>query len=65
MNCDHCLDTGNVNGDIDGMLDCTRCDTAAERSVLEAWARAQRVHCDLRSLWLIYQHGKRAAQNTI
>lgn len=61
MNCHHCADTGSLAKHLDGLLDCTRCEAAGERAVLEAWAQAQRLHCDLRSLWLIYQHGKKAA----
>lgn len=61
MSCLHCFDTGSLSKDLDGLLDCPRCDVAAERAVLEAWAAAQRLHCDLRSLWVIYRHGKAAA----
>lgn len=63
MTCPCCADTGSLSKDLDGLLDCTRCDAAAERAILEAWSRELRLYCDLRSLWLIYQHGKQAASS--
>lgn len=60
--CAHCADTGNLQQDPHGQLDCAHCTVATERTMLNAWAKQQGI---LRwsdgvsswHLWLIYQHG--------
>ena len=61
MKCEHCDDTGSLSKDAEGFLDCTHCDVAEERVVLEHWAGKQKLDCGLTALWLVYQHGKAAA----
>lgn len=61
MTCTHCNDTGSLSKDVDGYLDCGRCDTAQERAALTAWADKHAPDCPSWDLWAIYQHGKAAA----
>jgi hypothetical protein len=61
MTCTFCNNTGSLSKDVDGFLDCTHCDVAEERVVLEHWAGQQKLDCGLAALWAIYQHGKAAA----
>ena len=64
MNCVHCDDTGSLSKDLHGYLDCARCGVADERAALGNWLLDNAQNCDDVSAWLIYQHGKAAAQNT-
>jgi hypothetical protein len=61
MTCEHCNDTGSLSKDVEGFLDCTHCETASERVMLESWAGKQKLDCGLAALWAVYQHGKAAA----
>ena len=65
MTCLHCADTGSLSKDVDGYLDCTRCDVAEERTILEHWVLRHAKNCDdFSAAWLIFQHGKAAAAAT-
>lgn len=57
MKCQHCNDTGSLSRDLHGYLDCTHCDVAAERVMVEHWASAHAPNCDPVDAWLIHQHG--------
>lgn len=61
MTCVHCNDTGSLSKDIDGFLDCTHCDVAAERVMVEHWAREHAPDCPSWDLWPIYLQGRKAA----
>lgn len=63
MKCTYCADTGSYSKSLYEHLDCTKCDTAIERSKLSHWAALQNIHgVHPITLWLIYQHGKQAAE---
>lgn len=67
MNCAFCAGTGSLSKDIDSYLDCTHCDVAIERTLLEHWVTKHAKNCDdFSAAWLIYQHGRaeQAGQNT-
>jgi ferredoxin-like protein FixX len=64
MKCFSCEDTGSLQKELHGFLDCTRCDVAEERMRVEAWARRAAPTANLHDVWIIYQHGKTAALNT-
>lgn len=61
--CGHCHDTGSLAKDLDSMLDCTRCDVATERTLLESWAKdLERQHHPMTILWLAHRRAQQAAQ---
>lgn len=63
MTCIHCNGTGSLSRDLHGYLDCTHCDVAAERVMVEHWARANTPNCDPVDAWLIHQHGVEITQS--
>ena len=65
MTCAHCAGTGSLSKTVEGYLDCTHCDTATERTLLEHWVMRSAPNCvDNNAAWLIYQHGKAAVAAT-
>ena len=58
MICAHCNDTGSLSKSLLGHLDCTRCEAAGERAVLEHWVRTEQLLCPPTDAWRIYRHGK-------
>lgn len=61
MNCTHCDDTGSLEKDLLGYLNCTHCGVALERTEFEKWAVKNHPYIQLLAGWMIYQHGKAAA----
>lgn len=57
MICAHCDGTGSLSKDLLGYLDCTKCEAASERVVLEHWVRTEKLNCTFADAWRIYQHG--------
>lgn len=58
--CEYCNDTGSQSKDLHGALDCVHCDVAAERVMVEHWARKHTPCCDPVDAWLLHQHGRAA-----
>jgi hypothetical protein len=61
MSCAHCANTGSLSKDLHGHLDCTRCNVASERALVEHWVRQNTPNCNPTDAWLIYGLGKVAA----
>ncbi len=61
--CTHCENTGSLSKDLDGYLDCTHCEVASTRALIEAkaakWAKTFSLDA---MLWLAFQQGKEAAE---
>jgi hypothetical protein len=56
MTCVFCNDTGSLSKNLHGSLDCAHCDTAAERVMVEHWARKNTPCVHAVDAWLLHQH---------
>lgn len=55
--CVHCGGTGMLPGS--EYLDCTHCDVASQRVMLETWANEQGIRIDPDQLWSVFSLGNR------